>query len=86
MWEFFMELWKIRPHYCASCGKWLGVNPKTYMFDHLIEKAPWPDFKCEPENIFLCCADCHGKKSSGFPTDVHKTAIERARRKFIYGE
>lgn len=49
------------------------------MFDHLLEKSTYPDIMYERWNIFICCFQCHGNKSNGFPGDKHKEAIERAK-------
>ncbi len=37
--EFFLDIWKERyPHNCYECNCFLGGEPKTYMFDHILEK------------------------------------------------
>lgn len=59
MWDFFMTIWRDRPHYCQETGQWLGNEPKWTMFHHLIHKAPYPEFKYEVWNIALLHPDIH---------------------------
>ena len=75
--EWFLTIWKERKHYCESCNKWLGDIPSTIFFDHLLEKSIYPELTFSKENIFLCCSDCHSKKTNGFPTEKHKEAITK---------
>ena len=36
--EFFMDFWKNnKQHTCEVCSKHLGNEPRTYMFDHVLE-------------------------------------------------
>jgi 5-methylcytosine-specific restriction endonuclease McrA len=80
MWEFFYRIWENSAHNCESCGASLGPLPATYMFDHLLEKSKYPEFKFEKNNIFLCCLECHNSKSNGNPTIKHQEAINKARK------
>ena len=75
MLQMFLEIWKERPHYCESCGKWLGNESKTFNFDHLLEKSKYPEHEFDVDNIFLCCWDCHSLKTDGHPTEKHQDAI-----------
>lgn len=83
MFSFFMDIWKERKHNCESCGKWLGKEPLSTFFDHLLEKSKYPLLRFEEKNIFLCCFECHSKKTNGFPTDKHKEAINEAKLKLL---
>lgn len=82
---FFTDVWLSTPRdlwKCESCGNSLEEPPRSYNFDHLIEKSKRPDLALERDNIFLCCLDCHTKKTNGFPTEKHKEAIEDAKKRF----
>lgn len=81
--SMFYDIWAKRRHYCESCGLWLGNEPLSLFFDHLLEKSKYSEFALVEENIFLCCSDCHSKKTNGFPTEKHKIAIEQAKIKFL---
>ena len=67
--DFFLQVWKKRKHECENCGKWLGNEPLSYMFDHLLEKSKYPDLKFEEENIMMVCLECHDNKTRGFLTE-----------------
>jgi 5-methylcytosine-specific restriction endonuclease McrA len=81
--SMFYDIWAKRRHYCESCGLWLGNEPLSIFFDHLLEKSKYEQFALMEENIFLCCYNCHSKKTNGFPTEKHKKAIEQAKIKFL---
>jgi len=81
--SMFYDIWAKRRHYCESCGLWLGNEPLSIFFDHLLEKSKYEQFALMEENIFLCCYNCHSKKTNGFPTEKHKKAIEQVKIKFL---
>jgi 5-methylcytosine-specific restriction endonuclease McrA len=83
--NFFTRFWLDTPsgdRECQSCGKKLNEPPRTYYFDHLIEKSKRPDLAMEKDNIFLCCLECHSLKTNGFPTEKHQEAINKAKERF----
>lgn len=80
--DFFLSIWSKRRHYCESCGKWLGNEPLSYMFDHLLEKSRYPNLKYEEDNIALVCLDCHTNKTNGFPVERIRIRIEEVKKKF----
>lgn len=63
--EFYMTVWNKRPHLCNFCKCSLGYEPRTYHFDHILEKEVYPEYRHEPKNIQLLCLDCHNSKTSG---------------------
>lgn len=75
MWKFFEEIWKERPHICSSCKRYLGQELKSAYMDHLLEKTMYPEFALLKDNIYICCLDCHYKKTNGWPTEHHQKAI-----------
>jgi 5-methylcytosine-specific restriction endonuclease McrA len=74
--KMFFDIWSKKRHYCESCGLWLGNEPLSIFFDHLLEKSKYPEFALMENNIYLCCGECHTKKTNGFPTENHKKAIK----------
>lgn len=74
--KMFFDIWSKRRHYCESCGLWLGNEPLSIFFDHILEKSKYPEFALMENNIYLCCGECHTKKTNGFPTENHKKAIK----------
>lgn len=81
--NLFYDIWTKRRHYCQSCNLWLGDEPLSIFFDHLLEKSKFPEFALLEENIFLCCGDCHSKKTNGFPTENHLKAINKAKTQLL---
>ena len=79
--ELFEKHWNLKPHYCESCGKWLGNENNICFHDHLIEKSKRRDLALEIDNLFLVCMGCHNLKTNGFPTENHKKAIEKVKEK-----
>jgi hypothetical protein len=84
--ELFMEIWRERPHYSQVSGKWLGKEPSSIFFDHLLVKELYPQFKFEKENILLVTADEHVERTSGWPKPKHQEFIDEAKKKFLYAE
>lgn len=85
MYDLFVKIWLSIPpglRKCESCGKHLHNPVRDYYFDHLIEKSKRPDLALERDNIFLCCLVCHSLKTDGYPTYLHKSAIEKAKERF----
>lgn len=80
--NFFLEIWNNRPHRCENCREWLGNEPLSYMFDHLLEKSKYPDLRFEKDNIMLVCLECHDNKTRGNITEFVKNRIEKVRNKF----
>ena len=81
--KMFYDIWAKRRHYCESCGLWLGNEPLSIFFDHLLEKSKYEQFALMEENIFLCCGDCHTKRHLGYPTIKHLSAINKAKEYFL---
>jgi len=80
---FYMSIWESRPHYCVSCNKYLGSEPSTYNFDHILEKAKYPELRYEKNNIGLLCLQCHGSKTNGFPSKKYQEIIEGTKKMFL---
>jgi hypothetical protein len=82
MWGLFIEIWDEIPHRSEVSGTWLGDEPKSWMFDHLLEKSKWPELMHEKENIALVTFDEHTRKTNGFADEKHKELIKQAKQKF----
>ena len=82
--QMFLNIWsKLSNKTCWSCGKYLGNEPLSIFFDHLIEKSKHPKLDLIEENIYICCGDCHSLKTNGKPTKPHKKAVEEAKIKLL---
>lgn len=62
---FYLKVWENRPHICQCCGTQLIGKPKTYYFDHILEKGnkKYEHLRHVEENISLLCWDCHTNKA-----------------------
>lgn len=80
--ELYTQHWNLKEHKCQSCNKWLGLENSTIFHDHLLEKSTRKDLAFEMDNLFMVCGDCHQLKTDGFPTKVHKLAIDWAKLMF----
>jgi 5-methylcytosine-specific restriction endonuclease McrA len=80
--EFFLEIWKKRHHKCEVCKTYLGNEPRTYMFDHVLEKSKYPELKFKEQNIMLMCLECHDNKTRSNITEIVKNKIEEVRSLF----
>lgn len=80
--NFFLSIWKKRVHYCTICGAWLGNEPRSYMFDHILEKHKYPELKLEEKNIALLCLDCHDCKSRGIYPVSYAIIIQKTKELF----
>lgn len=80
--QFFLSIWNKRPHRCENCNSYLGNEPLSYMFDHVLEKSKYPDLKYEEENICMLCLDCHSDKTNCKLSDFMKEKIKKVRYKF----
>lgn len=81
---FFESIWSKRPHKCVSCNKYLGKEPLSYMFDHLLEKSKYPELEFEEMNIAIVCLECHDNKTRGFPSKILQDLIKKVREKFAF--
>ena len=81
--EFFMAFWKNnKQHTCEVCKKHLGNEPRTYMFDHVLEKSKYPELAFVEENIMYLCLECHDEKTRGHHSDVTTKKIEYLKAKY----
>lgn len=80
--ELFMEIWASKPHKCENCSEFLGKEPRTYMFDHLLEKSKYPEYEFEAENIMLTCLKCHDLRTRSFSTPIQDMRVNQAKKRF----
>ena len=57
--DFFLELWRKRPHYSEVSGKYLGSEPLTIFFHHILPKEKYPDASLDEESIVLLTLEEH---------------------------
>lgn len=59
MQEFFLELWKKLPHFSQVSGKYLGKEPLSVFFHHVLPKEKYPQVAEDEENIILLTLEEH---------------------------
>jgi len=77
-----MEIWSERPHRSVISGDYLGEEPLTLFFEHLLEKGDerYKHLKYDKRNIILVTGEEHQKKTNGHPLPKHKELIEQAKK------
>jgi hypothetical protein len=51
--EFFLSIWKKRLHRCENCDAYLGSEPLSTFFHHILPKSKYPDVAYDKSNIIL---------------------------------
>lgn len=51
--QFFVEVWAQRKHFSEVSNTWLGNEPLTVFFHHILPKEKYPEAAYDPENIIL---------------------------------
>lgn len=57
--DFFLKIWRNKPHYSEISGIYLGTEPKTYFFHHILEKQSNKEAMYDEDNIILLTFDEH---------------------------
>lgn len=74
MFKLFMDIWHKRKHYSEVSKRWLGEEPLSIYFHHILPKSKYKDAMFDEENIILLTADEHGKveNNSTFFEEINK--------------
>ena len=57
--NLFLEIWKERKHYSEVSGDYLGKEPLSTFFHHILPKNKYPDLEYDKSNIILLTLDEH---------------------------
>ena len=57
--NFFLEIWKEREHCSEVSGDYLGSEPLSTFFHHILSKEKYPDEAYNKSNIILLTLDEH---------------------------
>ena len=77
--EFFLSYWKKMPHYSEVSGKWLGKEPMSTYFHHILPKEKYPEACFDEENIILLTLEEH----SNVENDMYKYEEVNKRRNHL---
>ena len=58
--EFYLRIWMKRPHKSEVSGTYLGEEPLTTFFHHILPKRNYEQAVFDEENIILLTPDEHG--------------------------
>lgn len=57
--EFFLQIWSRRSHHSEVSGRWLGKEPLTVFFHHILPKEKYTEASLDEENIVLLTLEEH---------------------------
>lgn len=57
--ELFLQIWTNRPHKSEVSGDYLGKEPLTVFFHHILSKEKYPQAAFDEENIILLTLQEH---------------------------
>ena len=77
--EFFLQIWKKRPHKSEISGEFLGNEPLTIFFHNILPKEKYPEACFDEENIILLTLDEHTNVES----NMYKYDIVNTKRQFL---
>ena len=60
----FLSVWKKRPHKSEVSGDYLGKEPMSTYFHHILAKEKYPEACLDEENIILLSLDEHSNVES----------------------
>lgn len=74
MLSVFMDIWHDRKHNSEVSGRWLGKEPLTIFFHHILPKSKYPQAALDVENIILLTFEEHQKVENdpGIYEEVNK--------------
>jgi hypothetical protein len=74
--EFFMSIWNQKPHRSEVSGDYLGKEPMSTYFHHILPKEKYPEACLDEENIILLTLEEH----SNVENDMYKYEEVNERR------
>lgn len=77
--EFFLLYWKKMPHYSEVSGKYLGKEPMSTYFHHILSKEKYPEACFDEENIILLTLEEH----SNVENDMYRYEEVNKRRNHL---
>ncbi len=77
--EMFLEIWKKRKHHSEVSGVYLGKEPMSTYFHHILPKEKYPDACLDEENIILLTLEEH----SNVENDMYRYEEVNKRRNYL---
>jgi hypothetical protein len=79
MQEFFLQIWRKRLHYSQVSFEYLGKEPLTVYFHHILPKEKYPQAMYDEENIILLTLEEH----DNVERDMYKYPEVNRRRELL---
>jgi len=79
MQEFFLQIWRKRLHYSQVSMDYLGKEPLTIYFHHILPKEKYPQAMYDEENIILLTLEEH----DNVERDMYKYEEVNRRRELL---
>ena len=77
--EMFLGIWKKRKHNSEVSGVYLGKEPMSTYFHHILPKEKYPDACLDEENIILLTLEEH----SNVENDMYRYEEVNKRRNYL---
>lgn len=77
--EMFMNIWKKKRHYSEVSGAYLGKEPMSTYFHHILPKEKYPEACLDEENIILLTLEEH----SNVENDMYRYEEVNKRRNHL---
>lgn len=77
--QFFLKIWKKRKHYSEVSGSYLGKEPLSIFFHHILSKEKYPKAAFDEENVILLTFDEH----TAVENDMYKYEKINEKRKLL---
>ena len=79
MQEFFLQIWRKRLHYSQVSMDYLGKEPLSVFFHHILPKEKYPQAMYDEENIILLTLEEH----DNVERDIYKYLEVNRRRELL---
>jgi hypothetical protein len=79
MQEFFLQIWRKRLHYSQVSMDYLGKEPLSVFFHHILPKEKYPKAMYDEENIILLTLEEH----DNVERDIYKYLEVNRRRELL---
>lgn len=77
--EFFLSIWNKRPHRSEVSNTYLGNEPLTVFFHHILPKEKYKDASLDEENIILLTLEEHDQVEM----DMYRYDVVNQRRNYL---
>lgn len=77
--EFFLSIWDKRTHYSEVSGDFLGTEPLSTFFHHILPKSKYSEGAYDEENIILLTLEEHDNVEN----DMYKYQIVNEKRSYL---